>query len=153
MAWHQLSGIEILEKRHYDRPGKPAKDDVPKCISYRVAATVIAVDDEISAQRTRCGRFILATNVLDPAHLSAADALRESKGQQGVERGFRFLSGPLFFASSVFLKSPQPVAALGMIMGLCLLVHNLGQRQLRQALAQQAETMANQLGKPTATPT
>ncbi|MEH2307533.1 MAG: IS1634 family transposase [Nostoc sp.] len=153
MVWHQLSGIEIVEKRHYDRPGKPAKDVVAKCISYRVAATVSAVDDEISAQGTRCGRFILATNVLDPAHLSADDVLREYKGQQGVERGFRFLKDPLFFASSVFLKSPQRVAALGMIMALCLLVYNLGQRQLRQALAYQAQTIANQLGKPTATPT
>ena len=153
LTWHQLSGIEIVEKRHYNRPGKPAKNNVPKCISYRVAATVIAVDDEISAQRTRCGRFILATNILDPAHLSADDALREYKGQQGVERGFRFLKDPLFFASSVFLKSPQRVPALGMIMALCLLVYNLGQRKLRHALAQLAETIANQLGKPTATPT
>ena len=153
MVWHLLSGIEIVEKRHYERAGKPAKDVVPKCISYRVAATIIAADDEISAQRTRCGRFILATNVLDPAQLSADEALREYKGQQGVERGFRFLKDPLFFASSVFLKSPQRVAALGMIMALCLLVYNLGQRQLRQALAQLAETIPNQLGKPTATPT
>lgn len=153
MVWHQLSGIEIVEKRHYDKPGKPAKDVVPQGISYRVVATVSVSDDEISAQRIRCGRFILATNVLEPADLSADDALREYKAQQGVERGFRFLKDPLFFASSVFLKSPQRVAALAMIMALCLLVYNLGQRQLRQALAQQAETLANQLGKPTATPT
>jgi transposase len=85
--------------------------------------------------------------------LSADDALREYKAQQGVERGFRFLKDPLFFTSSVFLKSPKRIAALGMIMALCLLVYNLGQRQLRQALAQQEETIPNQLGQPTATPT
>jgi transposase len=45
------------------------------------------------------------------------------------------------------------IAALGMIMALCLLVYNLGQRQLRQALAQSDATIPNQLGKPTATPT
>ena len=38
-------------------------------------------------------------------------------------------------------------------MSLCLLVYNLGQRQLRQALAAQAETIPDQLGKPTANPT
>ena len=38
-------------------------------------------------------------------------------------------------------------------MALCLLVYNLGQRQLRQALAQAGETIPNQLGKPTASPT
>ena len=38
-------------------------------------------------------------------------------------------------------------------MALCLLVYNLGQRQLRQALAQHDETIPNQLGKPTVSPT
>ena len=56
-------------------------------------------------------------------------------------------------ASSVFLKSPKRIAALGMIMALCWLVYNLGQRQLRQALAQEGETIPNQLGKATDSPT
>jgi transposase len=85
--------------------------------------------------------------------LSAEDALREYKAQQGVERGFRFLKDPMFFASSVFLKSPKRVAALGLIMALSLLVYNLGQRQLRKALVQEQETIPDQLGKPTASPT
>ena len=40
-----------------------------------------------------------------------------------------------------------------MVMGLCLLVYTLGQRQLRQALAHAEETIPNQLKKPTSTPT
>jgi transposase len=169
MTWHQLAEIEIVEKKHYDKPGKPKPaelgrggflrmthtqaDAIPARISFRVTTTVVVIDSELTAQRVRCGRFILATNVLDSATLSAADALLEYKAQQGVERGFRFLKDPLFFASSVFLKSPKRIAALGMIMALCLLVYNLGQRQLRQALAHQDETIPNQLGKPTSSPT
>ena len=153
MIWHHLTGMEIVAKNHYDKPGKPKPDAIPSRISFRVTATVVAINSVIAAQRVRCGRFILATNVLDPSVLSASDALREYKAQQGVERGFRFLKDPLFFASSVFLKSPKRVAALGMIMALCLLVYNLGQRQLRQALARQDETIPNQLGKPTSSPT
>jgi transposase len=153
IIWHQLAEIEIALKKHYDKPGKPKPDAIPLRISFRVTATVVAIDSELTAQRVRCGRFILATNVLDAAVLSASDALREYKAQQGVERGFRFLKDPLFFAASVFLKSPKRIAALGMIMALCLLVYNLGQRQLRQALAQQDETIPNQLGKPTSSPT
>ncbi len=53
---------------------------------------------------------------------------------QSQLRGFHFLKEPLFFTSSVFLKSSRRVAALAMIMGLCLLVYNLGQRSLRLAL-------------------
>lgn len=40
-----------------------------------------------------------------------------------------------------------------MVMGLCLLVYSLGQKALRQALARAKQTISNQLGKPTATPT
>jgi transposase len=120
MTWHQLTEIEIVERSHYEKPGKPKPDAIPSRSSFRVAATVVAIDNELTTQRVRCGRFILATNVLDSAQLSADDALREYKAQQGVERGFRFLKDPLFFASSVFLKSPKRIAALGMIMALCL---------------------------------
>jgi transposase len=153
MTWHQLHDLQTVEKRHYDKAGKPSKADTPKRMSYRVTATIIPIAQEIEAQRIRCGRFILATNVLDPEQLSADDALREYKAQQGVERGFRFLKDPMFFASSVFLKSPKRVAALGLIMALSLLVYNLGQRQLRQALVQAQETIPDQLGKPTPSPT
>ena len=153
MKWHQLCDIETVENPHYDRAGKPKQNAVPTRISHHVTGSVTPIDSEIAAQRVRCGRFILATNVLDSTQLSASDALREYKAQQGVERGFRFLKDPLFFADSVFLKSPKRIAALGMIMALCLLVYNLGQRQLRQALAQARETIPNQLGKPTASPT
>jgi transposase len=52
------------------------------------------------------------------------------KEQQAPERGFAFLKDPLFFADSVFLKSPQRVE-MAMLMGLCLMVYSLGQRELR----------------------
>jgi transposase len=153
MKWHQLSDLETVEKSHHDKAGKPKKAAVPTRISYQVIGTVISSDSEIAAQRVRCGRFILASNVLDSLQLSASDALCEYKAQQGVERRFGFLKDPLFFTSSVFLKSPKRIAALGMIMALCLLVYNLGQRQLRQALTQAESTIPNQLGQPTTTPT
>ncbi len=81
------------------------------------------------------------------------DVLREYKAQQSTERGFRFLKDPLFFTSSVFLNSTERVAALAMVMGLCLLVYSLGQRALRQALERAKKTIDNQLGKPIYTPT
>jgi transposase len=96
---------------------------------------------------------VLATNVLDADNFATEMTLKEYKAQQGPERGFRFLKDPLFFASSVFLKSRRRIQLLSMIMALCLLVYNLGQRQLRLALAQNQATIPNQLGKPTNSPT
>ena len=47
----------------------------------------------------------------------------ENYKDQGVsvERGFRFLKAPLFFAHSLFLKKPERIMALLMIMGLSLM--------------------------------
>lgn len=153
MKWHKLDHIQTLEKLHYEKRGKPKPDAIPTSISFRVSADLIPIDPEISAQRVRCGRFILATNILDSLQFTGDDVLREYKAQQSTERGFRFLKDPLFFTSSVFLKSAKRIEALGMIMTLCLLVYNLAQRQLRLALALAQDTIPNQLGKPTNSPT
>jgi transposase len=153
LPWHDLGDRTAQAKYHYKRRGKPASGDAPSRVSYCVSATLQLNAAKVSTHRQRAGRFILATNVLDLSQLSADDALQEYKNQQGTERGFRFLKDPLFFASSVFLKTPERIAALGMMMALCLLVYNLGQRQLRNALAEAAQTIPNQLEKPTQTPT
>lgn len=79
--------------------------------------------------------------------------LAKYKEQQSPERGFAFLKDPLFFTDSVFIKSPERVSTLAMLMGLCLLVYTLAQRQLRQTLSQSQSSIKNQLGKLTARPT
>ena len=40
-----------------------------------------------------------------------------------------------------------------MVMGLCFLVYSLGHRALPQSLKRRSQTIQNQLGKPTGTPT
>ncbi len=165
LKYHLITDPEIIEKAHYDHPGRPAKTATPDSVSYHVQAS-LALDPTADArQRQRAGRFILATNVLDSPEvpledvepeaiqLSSDEILFEYKAQQGTERGFRFLKDPLFFTASVFLQSPERIMALGMIMALSLLVYNLGQRQLRNALKAAHETIPNQLGKATQTPT
>ena len=59
----------------------------------------------------------------------------------------------LFFADSIFLKASERIESLGMIMGLCLLVYTLAQRQIRAALKESKSTIKNQLGKATDRPT
>lgn len=153
LPWHQLTEISVKQKLHYDRPGKPKKGTLPSRITYHPQASLQLNSEVVKLHSSRAGRFILATNDLDFEQLSEQAALHEYKEQQGNERGFRFLKDPLFFTPSVFLKSPERIMALGMIMGLCLLVYNLGQRQLRQALQKSNQTLPNQLGKETQRPT
>jgi transposase len=116
-------------------------------------ATLVRNEAAITNKQTRSGRFILASNVLNPEHFSNDQLLTEYKAQQSAERGFRFLRDPLFFTSSVFLNTPSRVAALVLIMALSLLVYTLGQRLLRQNLAAEKATIRHQTGKATSSPT
>jgi len=150
---HTLEAVEVETHCYYRQAGRPGKNQVPQARIYRVKAQVVRVEEPVQLAQKRAGRLILATNVLEEEILSDDDVLREYKGQQSSERGFGFLKDPLFFTSSVFLKTPRRVAALAMVMGLSLLVYTLGQRQLRQALAEEGATVPNQLKQPTATPT
>jgi transposase len=75
------------------------------------------------------------------------------KNQQSCERGFRFLKDPLFFADSFFVENPERIETMLFLMSLCLLVYNLGQRELRNSLRRAKVGIKNQLGKLTNRPT
>lgn len=114
------------------------------------------VEDEEAVAEARKGRgkFIVATNELDEEALPAEEVLSAYKAQGvSMERGFRFLKDPLFFAESLFLKRPERLMALLMVMGLALLVYALAERKVRRALQVRGETTPNQVGKPTQRPT
>jgi transposase len=96
---------------------------------------------------------VLATNRLDKSKFSSDDILIKYKEQQAAERSFGFLKDPLFFADSVFLKSPKRIETMAMLMGLCLLVYSLGQREVRRVLKEKKTGIKNQLGKLTERPT
>ncbi|WP_414517161.1 IS1634 family transposase [Nostoc sp. PCC 9305] len=129
------------------------KKDNQAGIAYRVSATVCKNESKINTEILSAGRFIIATNVLDSKQLDDDLILSEYKAQQSCERGFGFLKDPLFFADSIFLKSTERIESLAMIMGLCLLVYTLAQRQIRAALTESKSTIKNQLGKATNRPT
>ena len=126
LIFHRLDGLKVLSESSYAKAGRPRKSQSPTTTNYRIKADLILDQAAADVEQSKSGKFILATNVLDSAVLSNSAVLREYKAQQSTERGFRFLKDPLFFTSSVFLKSPRRVAALAMVMGLCLLVYNLG---------------------------
>jgi transposase len=150
LKYHKLTNIKVVELQ----PAPPKKASVKAGkFTYKVQADLVRDQNVSDIETRRAGRFVLATNVLDTKVLSLDEMLSEYKAQQSVERGFSFLKDPLFFTDSVFLKSPERVEALAMLMGLCLLVYTLAQRQLRQALKQSQSGIKNQLGKLTERPT
>ncbi len=95
------------------------------------------------------GLFVLATNELDLDPLPAPQVLQGYKGQAHVEKGFRFLKHPEFLASALFLKNPQRIMALLMIMTLCLMVDAALEYRIRKGLKEQGLSVPNQVKKPT----
>ncbi len=153
LKYHNLANIQAVELTATSSEAKSIRGSTPEKISYCIQATLVC-DQGVIDRETRCaGRFVLATNVLDIRQLSHDQMLLEYKAQQSAERGFGFLKDPLFFTDSIYINSPDRVEALAMLMGLCLLVYTLGQRQMRQALQQAESGIKNQLGKLTERPT
>uniref|UniRef100_UPI000A6B60D8 IS1634 family transposase n=1 Tax=Endozoicomonas numazuensis TaxID=1137799 RepID=UPI000A6B60D8 len=99
------------------------------------------------------GCFILATNDMDTARLDAAELLKTYKSQQQVERGFRFLKSPDFLVSSLYLKKPERIEALLMVMTLCLMVYAAIQHRIRYELKKQSRTFPDMKKKPAQNPT
>ncbi len=151
--YHKITNIQCQEKAEYEQSGRPSKLTKPNKIIYRVTGELETKLEAIEAEKTQAGRFILATNIIDKNELSNESVLKEYKAQQSTERGFRFLKDPLFFTSSVFVKSPSRVSAIAMIMGLGLLVYTRAQRKLRQELESSGNGVKNQVNKLTNRPT
>ena len=151
--YHQIKEIEHREKPAKKLTNKPKTSSQTKITVYQVTGEIETRLSVIEAEKIKAGRFILATNILDTKIVSNEQVLSEYKAQQSNERGFRFIKDPLFFTQSVFVKNPKRVEAIGMIMGLCLLVYNLAQRKLRQQLKATNQGVKNQVKKLTNKPT
>ena len=147
-----LEETTITSTRVKQGRGRP-KADAPAAYRYRITGILKEDSAKVDIVLRTKGRFIIATNELDESRLKTQELLQNYKGQQSVERGFRFLKEPAFMTSSVFLKSQKRIIALAVVMCLCLLVYTIAQRYLRNRLAQTRASVPNQLGKPTRMPT
>lgn len=145
--------VKVAPFNKYDKPGKPAWDATPKKIIYRIQGTGASSIEKVKAEENKLGFFILATNELDEQKLPVAQVLRSYKGLSKVERGFKFLKSPYFLVASFFLKKPQRIEALLMVMTLCLLVYAALEFRIRQQLKKTNQHFPNQVGKPVQNPT
>jgi transposase len=119
-----------------------------------ISGTLNIKAEAVGEAQSKKGFFIIATNEMDNQKISSDQLLSVYKKQgTSVERVFRFLKDPIFFAESLYLKLPKRIMALIMVMGLSLLIYSLAERKLRKVLKENKLTVSNQVGKPTANPT
>ena len=156
--FHFLYDIEVEEILKFEGKGRPKKDELPISKGYKLKCKISRNELAVQLMRNSKGRFILATNDMDlneggDYKVPDIEIFSEYKAQSQVEGGFRFLKDPWFMVDSVFLKKPERIEALMMIMTLTLLVYNIGQYELRETLKKNADSIPNQVGKQIQSPT
>lgn len=140
--------ISVKNQRQSGKQGRPKKDEILKQMFF-VSCDIELNQKVITQEKEKLGRFILASNdtTIDPEVM-----LGYYKEQSTVERGFRFIKDKSFHASEVYLENENRIAALVMIMVLCLLVYSIAEWQFRNTLKERKVTIRDQVGKPTDKP-
>ncbi len=148
-----VAEAQVTALARYHGQGRPARNRAPDFHVYRLGGGLASLPAQRTRRLERKSCFILATNQLNCDALSNEQLLAAYKDQQQVERGFRFLKDPLFMASTLFLKSPQRLMALMMVMTLCLLVYAALEYRIREVLKTHQETFPDQTGQAVSNPT
>lgn len=144
--------IQVIEVKKHKGKGRPKAGELPETAGYQIEYTLVLDEAKVAEIRARKGRFVLATNQLDVTILPDADVLSEYKAQSGVECSFKFIKDDTFQVDSVFLKTPERIEALMMVMTLCLMVYGVSEYELHQSLQASEETIPDSMKKPTKTP-
>jgi transposase len=148
-----LSTSTVRAQPRYGKRGRPGRDAQPAQVVYQIEGALASSLPTRQALVDQHSCFILATNELDTTQLPPHEVLQGYKGQGQAERGFRFLKDPQFLASSLYLKKPERIMALLMVMTVCLLVYAALEYRIRQALKEHKTTFPNQKGQRVQNPT
>jgi transposase len=130
-TYHRVESSHRSEHTHSTGTGRPTPRTPLKAIEWHIQAQVCSDDATLEHYTQVQACFVLGTNI-DARELSHAEVIAAYKGQSQVEGGFWFLKDPLFLVSSLFVKKPNRIEGLLMVMTLALLVYSVAQRRLRK---------------------
>jgi transposase len=128
--YHAIASAPLTEHKHYAGKGRPTPRTPLKASTWQIHGHVHVDDTTIAQAKHAQACYRLGTNI-DCSELRDTAVITAYKGQSHVEGGFRFLKAPLFFVSSLFVKKPNRMEGLLMVMTLALLVYSVTQRRLR----------------------
>jgi transposase len=152
--YHRLN-VEIEAHPCY-APGRPKRDGsrTVKRLEYRLRGEVCADEAAIAKAREQAGCFVLLTNVPGEgeAGYRPAQVLASYKEQHGIEKNFGFLKDDAI-VNALFLKTPERLEALGLILLISLLIWRLMEFEMRRHLQRTDTTLPGWDNKPTRRPT
>ena len=131
-AYHWVK-VDVAERPKYG-PGRPSRTQPRrvKAVRYGLQVTRHEQSEVIARKTPETGCFVLLTHVPTAGEMAhrAGDVLQAYKEQHGIEQNFGFLKDPLI-VNSLFLKKPERIEALGLVLLLALLLWRLIEKTLR----------------------
>ncbi len=154
-GYHTLQ-IQIEEKAKYGR-GRPANGQprVPQGYQYILSYNIDENDQAVKPLRLEAGCFVLLANLSTEQEIKdwqADKPLQLYKEQNGIEKNFSFLKDPVI-VNSLFLKKPERIEVLGMILLISLLIWRLMERCIRQYVENNSYWLTGWKNRPTHKPT
>lgn len=132
--------------------GRPSLNQKPEREYYQITGDLYTALIKRQDAQQQLGLFIIGSNDLSDK-LTMEKMLTTYKAQQSVEKGFRFLKNPDFLTSAIYLKKPERIEALLMVMTSCLMVYASLEHQIRKQLKEQDRYFPDMKKKPYQRPT
>lgn len=130
-----ITGRVVSEAKR--KPGRPGKNSSTTTV-YRLEFEASLDQELVERTKERLSCFVLITN-LEQSYI-AHEVLKQYKSQNNVETSFKFLKDPLF-VGPIFLKKPERVEALAYVLLMAMLIFNLLERRVREAMKSETEPL------------
>jgi len=149
---YQQVDVQLNEVPVYARRGRPNKREQAEDKYYQLSGVFSTPLKNRKKALEQVGLFIIASNDLSD-ELTMEEMLSTYKSQQSVEKGFRFLKSPDFLTSAFYLKKPERIEALLMVMTTCLMVYAALEHRIRKELVAKEKYFPDMKKKPSQRPT
>ena len=153
-GYHRLA-VEVEQRPTYGK-GRPPKDRPRpvKELRYGLRVSIQQREKVLERKRMSAGCFVLLTSVPTDGELGHAgvQVLQAYKEQHGLEQNYGFLKDPVII-NSLYLKRPERLEALGLVLLLALLIWRLMERTMRAHVNEQHSPLVGLDNKDTKRPT
>jgi transposase len=125
---------------------------------YGISTQLTENAQAIATMKEEAGCFVVISNVPPEGPINAdvpydgKMILKAYKDQNGIEHNFGFLKDPVL-VNAIFLKKPERIEALGLILVISLLIWRLIELTMRQHLEQHQSKLPGWNKRPTQRPT
>lgn len=141
--WHACQ-LEVVEEEYVlprAEKGRPKAGEVRETgRRWRIATEIALSEETVLGKSQQLGMFIIVSSHAESEAWSAEKILRTYKGQSAAETRFRLLKDPVYL-DAIYLKQPQRVEALCIVVVMALLLYGVLEWRVRERLKQESEPL------------